>query len=320
MIYSARLQNQIKAEESEEILAASGVPKKIRFNKKKQRFCAPLRSEVSELHWSHPGFSQLQEFSTWLAGKNWPEFEVLNARAANLIHQVTRQKMQFVAQSTELLNDALHYEARIYQRGQIATRSESWHDLFNACMWLQFPSLKSAINARYANDLALAPLYPQTGGRTPAQQAITHFDEGGAVVLIRDPKLLNNWDQHDWPHLFCIASDAWRGLNPMIEFALFGHASFEHLLDPAQSVVAKCLVVLDQTASMQDAVARAADAINSNQCLNNPQELRPLPLLGIPGWYQENDRENFVRTGECFRPLRAGKMYSPPLTINNSTE
>ena len=45
----------------------------------------------------------------------------------------------FVAQTPALLADGLHYEQRIAERGEIATREGNWHDLLNALIWLRFP-------------------------------------------------------------------------------------------------------------------------------------------------------------------------------------
>ena len=49
--------------------------------------------------------------------------------------------------------------------------------------------------------------------------------------------------------------------------------------------------------------------------LADPQDLRPLPLSGIPGWHDGTSRPAFYREADCFRPLRAGRAYPAPLAV-----
>ena len=58
-----------------------------------------------------------------------------------------------------------------------------------------------------------------------------------------------------------------------------------------------------------------AQAIDARRCLNDPQELRPIPLSGIPGWHPEHGRADFFERLPCFRPKRAGKTYPEPLRM-----
>lgn len=55
-----------------------------------------------------------------------------------------------------------------------------------------------------------------------------------------------------------------------------------------------------------------ADAIASGSLLNDPLDLRPLPLAGIPGWYAGNGSEAFHRSAACYQPKRAGRHYPSP--------
>jgi len=54
-------------------------------------------------------------------------------------------------------------------------------------------------------------------------------------------------------------------------------------------------------------------AFGNGDGLGDPLELRPLPLAGVPGWHPDNEQEAFVREAACFRPVRAGRSYPPPL-------
>lgn len=262
------------------------------------RFVAPAREAVDAAIFDRPPLVHWTEFSDLLRGQ-WPELAALNGRVRD------PRAPRFVAQTPELLADRLHYEQRIFERGGIATREGNWHDLLNALVWLRFPQLKLALNARQVGEIA------QVGSkrRTRAQCALTHFDEAGVVVLLRDAALLASWDAHDWHGLFWRQRDAWS--DGRVETSVFGHALLEHALGPGQLLVGKCLVVVVESGNMEKAVAHLAAAIHTGDLLNDPQELRPLPLSGIPGWHDDNAVEDFYRVAPCFRPLRAGRSYPP---------
>jgi hypothetical protein len=57
-----------------------------------------------------------------------------------------------------------------------------------------------------------------------------------------------------------------------------------------------------------------AAAIADARWLTDPQELRPLPMSGIPGWHAPQD-EAFYAGAECFRPARPGRRYPLPLPL-----
>ena len=262
------------------------------------RFVAPDRAAVDPAVFARPPLSHWDEFADLLHG-DWPGVAQMNARLRN-------PSIRFVAQTRELRADGQHYEQRIFARGAIATRENSWHDLLNALVWLRFPRLKSALNARQVAEIAQAG--PKR--RTRTQCALTHFDEAGVVVVIRDTGLLALWDAHDWHGLFWRERKAWS--DARIEAIVFGHALLEHALVPAQMLTGKALVVVQKSGNVEEVVDAVAATIRDGRALNDPQELRPLPLSGIPGWHVDNSNENFYRTAACLRPLRAGRRYPPP--------
>ena len=129
--------------------------------------------------------------------------------------------------------------------------------------------------------------------------------------------LLALWDAHDWHGLFWRENAAWR--DGRIEAIVFGHALLEHALKPRQLLVGKAIVVAvparDSAPGVgsADAIAAVSERIRGGSALNDPQELRPLPLSGIPGWHAECDDEAFYRRAPCFRPVRADRRYPPAL-------
>lgn len=223
----------------------------------------------------------------------------------------------FVAQTRALLADGLHYEERIATCDRLATREHDAHDAFNALAWVRHPCLKWALNARQVADIAaVGPRH-----RTRGQCAMTHFDEAGAIAWLGDGAVLAAWDAHDWHALFVRRHADW---GRRIAVTVFGHALLEHLWRGHALPVAKCLVVRADAAAIGaragDAAlverwpaqeAAVAQAIRRGDLLADPQELRPLPLAGLPGWHA-GDTATLVATASCFRPVRSGRRYPAP--------
>jgi hypothetical protein len=229
----------------------------------------------------------------------------------------------FCAQDAQMLLDGLHYEQRIAERNVLATRECNPHDLFNALIWLRHPQLKWALNARQVADISVVGPKQRTRG----QCAMTHFDEAGAIVWFCDPDLLAAWDAHDWSGLFLRERTAW---GRRIAITVFGHALIERqfagdeVLSTAKviavqvaedDIVSRCFGDSSIIACWERAEAALALAIREGRLLVDPQEMRPLPLAGIPGWHPGNDVEAFFREAPCFRPLRAGRLYPAPLRL-----
>lgn len=252
------------------------------------------------------------------------EFEELASRAglAHLNERLSERDgdaaLRFAAQSPALLADGLHYEERIARAGVIATREGNTHDFFNALIWLRHVELKRAMNRRQAADIARVG----TKRRTRGQCALTHFDEAGAIVWTADAALVRAWDAHDWRALFERDRNAW---GKRIAVTVIGHALFDFALAHDDLPVAKALVV---RADPEEIAARSreasiaswpaaeqwlARAIATGGVLADPQELRPLPLAGIPGWHARSGAAHFIDEAPCFRPLRPGRRYPAPL-------
>jgi hypothetical protein len=267
------------------------------------RHVAPARGTVDPTVFGRLPLAAWGEYASLLEATAWPSIDTLNHRRPAGMPQ------RFVAQTPALLADGLHYEQRIAERGEVATRERNWHDLFNAFVWLRHPVLKRALNARQVAEIARMG----TKQRSRPQYALTHFDEAGVVVALSDPSLLALWDAHDWYGLFWRERAAW--LDGRIRVELFGHALLEHALTPAQLLVGKALVVAGPQVSPTVALETCAQAIGDGHVLGDPLELRPLPLAGVPGWHPDNEREAFCREAACFCPVRAGRRYPAAMTV-----
>jgi hypothetical protein len=265
----------------------------------KRRFVAPSRSALDSRIFAHPVFEGVSRFRSWFSAPDWPTLTALND-AMSLVGK------RFVVQDQALLDDGQHYEARIAGQGAIATRAENWHDLFNAMIWCRYPAIKQALNAKQVAHIATMG----TAQRNRAQYALTQFDEAGVIVCVRDPALLAMWDRHDWVALFLHHAASWQSGDIRIA-AVIGHALLEHALVPELFLVGKC-VALQSGDDDEACVARVAREIAEGRVLNDPLELRPLPLAGIPGWYPGQDARFFAEAS-CFRPLREARRYPAPL-------
>ena len=267
--------------------------------KPKRVFISPKRESVNKTIFKHPVFHDVADYLSWAVSEQWPDVEALNLSGTSLLHAYTGKPLVFTKQSAELLDDGMHYEQRIFQRGLIATRENNWHDLFNAMMWLKYPKIKSALNARQWADIEGHGLKT----RTPAQCAMTLFDEAGAIVTMPEA-MLACWKQHDWHGLFIEHANLWREGRARV--AVFGHALLDHALVTETLLVAKCVVLEDQTdlSTYFESIARD---IHRENCLRSNSELRTLPLCGIPGWHSATDSAQFVKSAACFSSLSARK-------------
>jgi hypothetical protein len=269
-----------------------------------------FRPNCSAAFPDHPLFAGIAPFKDYFSGPIEPWNDLLASRNDGT-------NLRFVAQTPALLADGLHYEERIARLGRIASRENDTHDAFNALMWLGHEALKRAMNARQVADIARVGPKQRTRG----QCALTHFDEAGAIVWLSDAALVSAWNAHDWRTLFVTHRDAW---GARIAVTIIGHALFDFALDHDEAPVAKALAVLVDAddiaernrdaviASWPEAEASIARTIAAGRWLADPQELRPLPLAGIPGWNDGGQSDDFYASAPCFRPLRPGRRYPVP--------
>lgn len=271
------------------------------------RFEAPARSAVDADVFRHPLFQCLTPAQLALClAPDWPGIDEMNALWRP---PQNRNGMNYRFVLQEALADGRHYESRIDELGLISTRAENWHDLFNAFIWQNMPRIKMALNAGQVEDIEAYG----TRQRTRRQSAMTHFDEAGAVLRLDDPAMQAAWDEHDWPAFFARWPQA--EADSSLQLWPFGHALLEHALNPDIALVAKALVLKSRDAWSTEAMDRfISGRIRDGQCLQDPQELRPIPLTGIPGWHPEWRSPDFFTRIPCFRPKRAGKHYPMPMT------
>ena len=225
--------------------------------------------------------------------------------------------------STE--NDSRYYEEIIACDNCVPTRENSWHDLFNALIWIQFPATKALLNTLHMQDIAHHGTHP----RTERRNRITHFDECGVVLALEEGDasksnmLLNTLAQHQWQDSFLTHRHEWgTHITPFV----FGHANLEMMLSPFIGLTGKWLAVsvpkgfneMNKWEQRQEVDKSLVKRITELDAFNKSPLLKPIPLLGIPGWY-ENQDEAFYNNSEYFRPIRAGAKPSIQLPLFDIT-
>ncbi len=202
--------------------------------------------------------------------------------------------------------DGIGYEARAWERGEVETRPENWHDFFNALVWLAFPQAKRAITAAH-----VAAMQPAGGERGAVRDALTHFDECGIAVLSTRAELLALLRGFQWRELF-VARRA--EVRASMRFVVFGHATYEALLAPFRGLTAKAVLLEatpDALALPAAALAAAVDARLAAELAGGtyrrPRDFQPLPLLGIPGVTPASEDPRYYDDAWQFRPGRRAR-------------
>ena len=246
-----------------------------------------------------PYWQDYLPFLQHLAGGDFPTCDQLNALLPDGLSSESGQNIHFVP-STELDDGA--YEHRIYTTGQISTRPDNWHDLFNALVWMRFPRIKIAMNTLHFHAYA-----QQTDGRRGSlRDALTLFDECGAIVFSQRQELLETLAQRRWSEVF--QPDLFK---KEVQLAISGHAMLEKYLSPYKSMTAKALLVQVDTKHMTLPRAKLlsyldkqlAEQLLAACILTTPACLTPLPLAGIPGWWPDAEQDDeFYADQQVFRP------------------
>ena len=200
--------------------------------------------------------------------------------------------------------------SRIWERGEVETRPDNWHDFFNALVWLAFPHTKNAISAAHVRAMQ------QTGEqRGRVRDALTHFDECGIVVLSARDDLLDLLRNFRWRELFV---DQRAAVRRDMRFIVFGHATYEALLAPFRGLTAKALLYPVDDGCLQMPTGELVAAVDQRlaadvaaDCLRHPRDLQPLPLLGIPGLTPESEDPAFYEDTWQFRPGRRRPAVAP---------
>lgn len=261
-------------------------------------FIAPAAWQT---HWlTHPAYAVWAEVAQPLAGRpNWPDQAALDG----LFAHARRQGCPLPAKLRCVLDaepDA-YYESHIATTGEVPTRSNNWHDWFNALAWLVYPRLKTALNARH--QAAMASGERQRG---PIRDTATLLDECGVLLPYAEPARAAEVDQMRWSALWLTHRADW---GRVIDAYPVGHALPEMLLAPFIGLTGKAWLLPVQAEFFSWPLAQRLahlDQLAATQLgqLDRPSRLAPLPLLGIPGWHPANTDPAFYANTDYFRPQR----------------
>ena len=208
------------------------------------------------------------------------------------------------------------YESFIFDTASVPTR-DNLHDFFNGLIWQHYPQTKRRLNQLQAQAIAAQ------GGvgpvRGPLRDALTLLDESGALLQAPEP-LWQALLARDWQRLFIDLRPLWA----QARLHVFGHAVLEKLVYPRKSVTAHIYLAPPAIKSGVSGVDPATDldawlagALSPKHLATKP--FTPLPLLGVPGWWPENESLCFYDDAQVFRPSRlagadqdAGGLKAPP--------
>lgn len=264
----------------------------------KSRFTPPAQWSSALLQ-SNPIFADLILRFAITQQAVWPGVGRLNSWRSDTGHS-------FV-ENDALSADGRYYEEYIYATGNIPTRSENWHDFFGALIWCLFPRTKALLNQLHMQQIAVYGLKQ----RSVLRNKLTLFDECGVIICL-EPEAAQQAEllrQHQWQQSFVRRRHQWwQHIRPVI----FGHAIYEMATAPYIGLTAKALFVevpsgfcnWSLTAAYSFLDGKLHEQIANQSALLNNQQLTPLPLLGVPGWYKDNENTGFYHNTDYFRPRR----------------
>lgn len=180
------------------------------------------------------------------------------------------------------------YESFIARTACVPTR-DNLHDLLNGLMWLSYPKTKRRLNVIHGD--AITAHGGAGGARGPLRDALTLFDENAAIL--QAPAALGEaLRSRHWQALFVDQRSLWQSAR----LALFGHALLEKLMQPRKAITAHVWLVEDLS---DDAVASSLAPARLAA-----KDFLPLPVLGVPGWWPDNEIPAFYDDAEVFRTPR----------------
>jgi hypothetical protein len=218
--------------------------------------------------------------------------------------------LKIVAQEGKPDHFEQHYAPRIYLSGEIQTRTENWHDFFQLLTWFIFPRTKAVINAIH---IPRAKQRIEGGGdvgrRSPIENMLSLFDEGGVVITSSDESLLQLIRDFNWKELFWQRRDE---LVEKFECITFGHAMYEKALAPYIGMTANAILLeVDEAYFARSSADRLAHIdeqlaalFTGGEQYTQPRNLNPFPILGMPGWDAGNSDEGYYDNTRYFRPGR----------------
>lgn len=216
---------------------------------------------------------------------------MLNQLAQHSGLAASAQARRFVAQAD--LPEGEAYEAFIARTACVPTR-DNLHDALNGLVWQRLPQTKARFNALQAQAIAQQGVGAQRGA---LRDALTLFDENGAVLFAPEP-LWQALRARQWQRLFVELRPLWREA----QLLLIGHALLEKLTQPRKPITAHVFCYPLGGRLEQNSDTAIAQSLDAAYLASKP--FTPLPVLGVPGWSQENENFSFYDDVCVFRAAR----------------
>ena len=264
-----------------------------------------------------PLYAPLHPMLSDIESDAFPTLEDCNALLAVQHPPILTQSglpVRFVPQEFGKLPFERQYEPRCYLNGEVPTRADNWHDLLNALVWLAFPKAKAAINARhYAALMKLdAEVVDASNSQRGAVRDVnTLLDESGVIVVYADDELAGLLRDFRWKELFWQRREQ---VKTGMGFYLFGHGLYEKALQPYAGMTGQGLLLAVEHEFFGWTMAQRLAHLDSllanhlaapGQC-RSTRDLSPVPLLGVPGWAEENNNPVYYDNTAYFRSGRRG--------------
>ena len=233
-------------------------------------------------------------------------------------HHLTISKPDGTPLSFTTQDDLPHgmaYERYIFNQHKIPTRN-NLHDWFGACIWSVFPKTKALLNTKHIANMK------DDNTRCRLRDTITIFDENGAILVVSDDMIGNDianaLSDFNWQK--CLIDHRLNWHNPSnpkscdkAKIFIFGHALLEQLITPRKPLCSHTVIVsapssfFGLSASEQQTFLDTHLSHYLNQLLQDgvtPKTLHPLPILGVPHFWQENHNPQFYQDAFVFRQGR----------------
>jgi hypothetical protein len=160
-----------------------------------------------------------------------------------------------------------------------------------------FPHTKRQLNALQAGAIREGGVQTTRGA---LRDALTLFDENAALWLLPDntpSELLDALRHRQWQRAFTDLRAHWPPGQPV----LFGHALLEKLFSPYKSITAHVFIA---RAAINSVAPNSLDLLTAQQldaAALVPKPFIPLPVLGVPGWWADNENPQFYNDPQVFR-------------------
>lgn len=254
---------------------------------------------LDQIDWSRPWLAPLREHGERVAERARQQgvVEALNGDPRIAAVSLRAGRLRFVAQTALPAHEA--YEAFIDRTATVPTRA-NLHDLFNGLMWLEYPALKRRLNELQAQRIGASAAGADAGRRGAVRDTLTLFDEN-AALLQAPPVLVEALCRRAWHTLFITHRAAWADAR----LTLFGHALIDKLNRPRKPITAHVWVIpmgfeaARGTGLRAHAQAFLLEALTPQRLVT--RQYLPLPVLGVPLWWPDNERPGFYDDAEVFR-------------------